>query len=70
MKVKSHKNQITWYNNKCTVTLLLSPCLEKWLVTTTCKFMKEEYTCLSEAAADFEAGTSKSEGVEEKEAAA
>ena len=70
MKIKSHKNQITWYNNKCTVTLLLSPCLEKWLVTTTCKFMKQEYPSLEEAAADFEAGTSDSKSVNEKEAAA
>ena len=70
MKIKSNKSEITWYNSKCTVTLALSPCLEKWLVTTTCKFMKSEYGSLDEAAADFEAGTSKLERVDKKETAA
>jgi hypothetical protein len=50
--------------------LVLSPCLEKWLVTTTCKFMKLEYHSLSDAAADFEAGTNNLESVNKKETAA
>ena len=57
MLIKSHKNQIIWSNDNCTVTLNLSPCLEKWLVTTTCKFMQTEYGCLEAAYQDFKLGT-------------
>lgn len=57
MEIKSHKNQIIWSNANCTVTLNLSTCLSKWLVTTTCKFMKTEYDSLENAFKDFERGT-------------
>ena len=72
MEIKSQKYQIIWSNANCTVTLNLSPCLNKWLVTTTCKFMKTEYDCLEKAALDFEAGTNNSvkEVYKPKEAAA